>query len=207
VRVGVCIPWRPAPSRVPLLAPTQANIVSLLPEAEFFLHDSGHETFNRSASINGAVRDAENAGCDVVVICGADTLLIGDLRAAVNAAFSDGRAHIAYTQYVGLNATGTARFFAQGQLTDDWPPHEIEYATTDARAGFVAVTPAAYWDTGGHNEDFIGWGYEDTDFAIRANLVRHDGLVVALYHEPDANRPECSEANKALFKSIHGDNA
>lgn len=205
--VGVCIPWRPQPTRVRHLNPVIDRIMEQLQQtdAEAYTVDSGHEVFNRSASFNGAVRLAEVDGCDVVVLTGADLLLYGDLAGTVERTAADGRSRIAYTDYLGLTATGTEHWYANNA----WSPEramdrrEVAYATDGACAGFVVMTVAEYWHIGGHDEDYLGWGYEDVDFAVRAQFERRPGTCVALWHAEDADKHTHIESNAARFHDQH----
>lgn len=201
MKVGICIPWRPTESREPLLPVVLEELERQLPDAKVYLADSGHEPFNRSASRNQAVDEAEMDGCDVVVITDADTVLLGALREVVEAAYADGRAHLAYTEYLGLAWKGSLQFIRTrdrfGCLTD--------FASEDSIGAFQVMTPETFRAVGGYDESFIGWGYEDTDFAIRAKFVRHSGSCVALWHERDEDHIVRADANRERFQAKHPD--
>lgn len=199
VKVGICIPWRSTPGRARHLPTVQAQFANTLPDAKVYLADSGHEVFSRSASMNQAVRDATEDGCDLVVISGADLLLDGDLPSVVRQA-ADGQAHIAYTHYIGLSRQGTEQLYRTGQ----WRGCHVEYRTDGACAGFIVMQVDTYWHLGGHDETYVGWGYEDVDFAIRAQFVRHPGTSIGLWHEPDVDRAHRSVVNAGYFRQKNG---
>jgi hypothetical protein len=198
--VGVCIPWRPAPSRERHLPLVLAHFAETLPGATPYLADAGGAIFSRSASLNLAARRATDDGCDILVLSDADMVLDGDLPATVRFAAQDGRAHLPYTGYVGLSRAGTDRFHQDGY----WLPDEVDYATEGSCSGFMTMLADTYWQLGGHDETYRGWGYEDVDFAIRAQFVRHPGACVALWHEVAADRATRAPVNLAYFRSKHG---
>lgn len=200
MKTGVCIPWRSTPTRAPHLPTVQQHIRTLLPDAEHYLADSGHKPFNRSASMNQAVAAAIADSCDVVVITGADLLLYsGDLPGVVDEARKDGRVHIAYVGYMGLSEPGTATFYE----THRWVGCDVAYATNGAVGGYLVMRTDTFTEIGGYDEDYVGWGHEDVDFAVRANLVRHGGICVALWHAEDKDKARRAAANAARFHARH----
>lgn len=199
-KVGICIPWRSTPSRAPLLPVVLAHYRDTVPDAEHYLADSGHAVFNRSASFNLAVRGATDDGCDIVVVGGADQVLDGDLPAVIRQCAEDGRAHIAHSYYAGLSRIGTRTFLR----TRDWRRCKTDYETDGCCAGFVVLPAALYWELGGHDEKFVGWGYEDVDFAIRGQFVKHSGTMVALWHAADGDKDQRGASNAEYFRAKHG---
>lgn len=201
MKAGYCIPWRPTPSRERHFPAVMDHLSSLLPDAKRYVADSGHDPFNRSASYNLAARRATDDGCDILVFAVADLLLDGDLPAVVEQAAEDGRAHIAYTHYRGLSRPAT-EMFHRGFPLHRCPP---VYVTDGAVGGFLVMRPDVYWSIGGHDEGYVGWGHEDVDFAVRANLVRHPGTIYALWHEEDDDKHDRMGANAARFHARHPD--
>lgn len=199
-KVGVCIPWRSTPSRARHLPTVQDHLRWLLPDAQHYLADSGHDIFNRSASTNLAVATAAADGCGLLIVTGADLLLYsGDLPAVLDQAERDGRAHIAYVGYMGLSQAGTDRFYETGT----WLGCDVAYTTNGAVGGYLAMRADTYDQVGGFDESYVGWGHEDVDFAVRAQLVRHGGICVALWHAEDPDKAEHAPANAARFHARH----
>lgn len=199
-KVGVCIPWRSTPTRARHLPTVQRHFRTLLPDAGQYLADSGHTIFNRSASFNLSVSKAAADGCDLVIVTGADLLLYSsNLTAIIDQANQDRRVHIAYAGYIGLSQAGTDQFYETGQ----WTGCDIAYITNGAVGGMLVTRVDTYQELGGHDESYIGWGHEDVDFAVRANLVRHGGICVGLWHAEDDDKAERAPANAARFHARH----
>ncbi|MFC6022988.1 galactosyltransferase-related protein [Plantactinospora solaniradicis] len=202
MRVGIVVPWRDdGPERAKAKAVTETRLRQMLPGAEYVEADSGHDDFNRAASRNLGVRLAEAAGCEVVVICDADSIPEeAPLRAAIEAA-SDDRLHLPYTRFVSLSERGTTQYLS-GMPVDlcrvllDWE---------ESVGGCLVITPAAYWRAGGQDERFLGWGCEDTAFHVDCEktlgaTVRHSGALVHLYHP--ATRQLTSPATALLAERL-----
>lgn len=184
VTVAAAIPWRPGtPERNAHHDRVRAHLTALLPDALHLDADSGHQPFSRAGSRNHAVRQAEAAGADVVVLCDADTLVEPAALTEALTAAHDGRLHLPFTWYRGLSQDGTARHLA-GTPADDCPTdHAHQWAT----GGVLVITPAAWRHAGGMDEAFTGWGFEDTAFRVAADTllgdtVRHHGTITHLWH-------------------------
>src|SRR5690606_5301256 len=125
---------------------------------------------------------AGNAGAEVVVICDADTICQpGPLREAVTAA-ADGRLHWPYTTYRVLTERETVKWF-NGKYDLE---SGLGAVHRGAVGGVLVCRVDTYWRLAGQDEQFVGWGMEDTAFAhVAATLVgtaRHDGYVLHLWH-------------------------
>jgi hypothetical protein len=189
VAVAVVIPWRPGSvERNAHHDTVRAHLHALLPEAAHLDVDSGHTLFSRAGSRNAGVRQAAAAGADVVVLCDADTLPEDEaLHAAIDAA-GDGRLHLPYSWFRGLSQDGTAAYLAGAPAADCPADLEHQWST----GGVLVITPAAWWQAGGMDERFTGWGMEDAAFRIAADAllgptVRHAGTITHLWHPPESN--------------------
>ncbi|PYQ27819.1 MAG: hypothetical protein DMF56_18260 [Acidobacteria bacterium] len=88
-----------------------------------------------------------------------------------------------------LDARYTQRLFDTGLLSTDVHTRVVQ----NLQGGSVIAARDAYFDIGGFDESFIGWGGEDNDFRERADA--HGGVypfgylpMVHLYHEPQAGK-------------------
>jgi hypothetical protein len=52
------------------------------------------------------------------------------------------------------------------------PRGKLETVVQNAQGGSIVAERAAYWDIGGFDESFVGWGGEDNDFWDRARTTR-----------------------------------
>jgi hypothetical protein len=187
--VAVVFPWRPGTTERNTHHDTvRAHLRALLPNAIHLDVDSGHTPFSRAGSRNEGVRQAQAAGADVVVICDADTLVEADTLQAAIAAARDGVMHLPYTHYRGLSAAGTAQHLAGAPANQCPADLEHQWAT----GGIIVIQPDAWWQAGGMDERFTGWGMEDAAYRIAADAllgptVRHVGTITHLWHPPESD--------------------
>ena len=99
-----------------------------------------------------------------------------------------------------LTATDSATFFDSGRLAASFAP---EFCRQNCQGVSVAIERQAYFDLGGHDETFVGWGGEDNEFFDRLRTVRlydHAYLpLVHLHHGPQAGKDAHGE-NMATFE-------
>lgn len=183
-RVLVAIPWRAQPDRVYAHEIVTAHYRRILPDADIIDVDTDHDPFNRAAARNRAVRIAENSGYDVVVIGDADTLPeAAPLREAIEAAPTETRIRLPYTEYRSLRADGTRQYLTGTPLPD------CNHLTVNvACSGVLVTTPATWWTCGGQDERMAVWSPEDIALLVAhrtllgAEFARHNGRVYSLHH-------------------------
>lgn len=190
--VVLALPWRSHPSRTRAFEQVDSYYRQLgyIPT----LHDSGHDPFNRAASRNLAMRDA-----DVVVVSDADTYVeAGPLEQAIRAARTSGRVHLPYTQYLHRRADGSTLDLS-----------------AFAWSGVLVATPRTWWSIGGQDERFDCWSPEDYAFrfaheTLLGPMPRHEGMAIALDHDADRGGDEQTERTTALYQrylAARGDRA
>lgn len=176
------------------------HLKAAFPEARHVVVDTVHEPYNRAAARNEAMR--AGADSDVVLISGADYFAEPQaMRDAVEAAANDGRLHKPFTEYRASSRDGMEAFY-QGVPFD-----QIDlFGTIDRPPGGIFVMrPDRWFELGGMDERFTGWGYEDTAFmavidTLAGGAVHHDGTLDHLWHpEGGTLDSPMAVANKALF--------
>lgn len=197
MKVSVVIPWRPNGQHE-----RERNF--RLTEGHFFPMDwpvvpadSGAPNFNRAESRNAGVDYCMDA--DVVVVCDADFLPPLDaVLAACEGALADGKLHQPFTEALYLTEAETASYLAHEGLP--------ERSGADLTGGCFVMTPEAWFEAGGMDPRFEGWGGEDDAFRIAAETllgprVHHEGVMPHLYH-PFAGKFGSAEhkANLALLR-------
>lgn len=86
----------------------------------------------------------------------------------------------AYDLYVRLSERGTADFIGGSNLDDCASERTIAQSGS---MGCVAISRACFNEVGGFDENYLGWGYEDLDFASRCNTLWPNRRVMGpLYH-------------------------
>lgn len=201
MRVAVVIPWRGGqPDREAHHEVVRAHLRALLPDAVHMDVDSGHQPFSRAGSRNLGVRLAQDAECDVAVLCDADTLPEAEpLHAAIESAHQTGRLCLPYTNFRGLSPHGT-RLYLGGTPAQAC---EAELETEWSTGGCMAITPDAWWRMGGMDEAFQGWGMEDTAGRVACDAllgptIRHKGVIHHLWHPSEIDPASPSyQANMA----------
>ena len=206
LNIGIVIPWREKPSRVPAFNALLKWYSENLPNAKIFLSDRKTEVWSMSGSRNDGVYSARKAGCDVIVLNDADTFpRIDPLLESIEAASKDDKIHLPYTEYRFLNEDNTKKFFDGVPLEQ----FDIRLINTEECSGVNVFSPNAWDLIGGGDEKFQGWGYEDNAMHYVHKVVhgvpyvKHKGIVYALYHEtqlgtgvPDQNTLN----NRALYE-------
>lgn len=187
MKIGIVIPWREQPSRVAPFKMVTAWYEKHFPEAKIYLADAPGDKWKMSASRNLGVRMAEEDGCDIIILNDADTLPeLQPVLASINQAYVDGYIHNPYNEYRLLSHTVTDKFL-NGEYASifDCPFTNVEYSS----AGTWIFAPETWWSIGGGDENFHGWGWEDTALEHAHKIVKgipfkkHAGSVVALEHE------------------------
>jgi hypothetical protein len=156
----------------------------MLPGVGLLLCDSGHETFNRSASRNLGVKMAGHD--EIVVVCDADTVPDpAGLKVALSAA-SAGGLHYPFAVVNYLTEAGTT-LVLQGEQPD---PARIEFSLPDAHGGCMVMLASDWCRAGGMDEKFYGWGFEDNAWwaTVKDRIghpMHHPGVAWHLWHPHD----------------------
>ncbi len=202
MRVACVIPWRGGqPARERHHDTVLAHLRTVLPDALHMDVDSGHQPFSRAGSRNLGVRLAQDAECDVVVLCDADTIVeAGPLHAAISSAHQTGRLCLPYPLFRGLSPHGTRLYLGGTPASACETELESQWST----GGVLCIAPTAWERAGGMDERLTGWGFEDSCFRIAADAilgpsVKLDGAITHLWH-PSAIDPASPtyQANAAL---------
>jgi len=150
-------------------------------------HNDG--PFNRGAAINTAARDAGN--WDVAVIIDSDVIIgAAEVRDGVALARRTNRMVLGYDVRIHLQARGTKQVL--GGFRGDWTKlghREREHALALTPCSSCVIVSRALWDrTGGYDERFVGWGWEDVAFRVtcetltRAEMLKMHGTLFHLWH-------------------------
>lgn len=204
---SIVIPWRDDGTRGAICDWVCEMLRRQLPDAAVMLVDSGHEPFNRAASRNLGVSRVPLD--EVVIVSDADVILDHAwdpgsvaLSDVINRAISDGRLHYPFTTCNYLTAKMTAAVLC-GRRPDQ---SDLEFSIHVAQGGLMVIRADAWRSTGGMDERFMGWGYEDNEWHTRVERVigspvRHRGVLWHLHHPSDRNRGTVDElGNLALAR-------
>lgn len=194
--VAVIVPWRDtSPWRNVVCEVVVEHYRNELAVDEVTLVDAGGSDFNRAASKNLGVTQTT---ADVLVIADADTLVPGaNLRAAVDFA-RECSVVVPFDTLVGLSQSGT-EMVMRGMMPPfaDWRGDAPEHVELDWRqrsdGGVNVCTRAAFEASGGFDERFVGWGFEDSSFAFAMHTLVGPPMwlsatAVHLWHPLDPTR-------------------
>ncbi len=134
--------------------------------------------YNRSAAFNAGARSARG---DVLVLHDNDIVVPRDYAAAAAAAIDAGFEFANLIRFL---------FYMRGtEIAFDAPPERVVQNT---QGGSIVARRDAYFDIGGYDEEFVGWGGEDNDFWDRAStrrVQRHGAVpMLHLWHPPQPEK-------------------
>jgi hypothetical protein len=206
VKLGIVIPWRETRSRVQNFEAVYARHQILFPKATFYRSDSVGERFNPSEARNRGCLTAFEDGCEIVAVLDADTLF--EKRAiedAIKYIKTYGGLCYAYTTTAGLGEDQTRQILNDINF-DPFAPGEYGSAPLEFKhvgSGW-AMTKDGFYSMMGWDENFEGWGYEDTAFdsaytkMFGKEMYRANGNCIRLFHgERDT---ETLENNRVRFE-------
>lgn len=216
--VSVVVPFRPTddPDRTKAMAWVVNRLGAHFPSTEIVVESDGSDDgpFNRARAVNRGV--AQTTG-DVLVLSDAD--VVGEAEALYLAVLTVGvEAYhsawaIPYDRYVHLNPLATDRVlrlppsaevgFAEADVGDVYDERTRPVRRFGGSVcGLVVITREAFDEVGGYDENFVGWGWEDTAFAATVwGLVgppeRVHATCAHLWHALDPGRYR-NNPNRAL---------
>lgn len=164
---------------------TRSVVTSLYPFDEVIEVDSGHELYNRSASRNLGMRQAEKLGCDVVILNDADSVPEKEpLAAAIEQASTDELIHHPFNEVWMLIPKVTKLI---GTVRTEALRHRALNRSGPSQGGIWIATPETWWRSGGQDERFRSYGAEDRAHLAAANTILghsviHPGILLCAYH-------------------------
>jgi GT2 family glycosyltransferase len=179
------------------------------PNAPIYVSHMG-DPFNRSASKNAGARLASANECDIFVFVDADSYVRFDQIYEACAFVRDGMPWaLPYDVYYSLSQEGTENFYVGLNVGPNNCVHVFPSIETPEPAvgGCVVVSREAFETVHGYDERFIGWGWEDTSFALALEKLcgrstRVPGPLHHLWHpsvELDCFDHDYLEHNRYLF--------
>lgn len=171
---------------------------------EFTRTPSHDYLYNRSWALNAGVKLASGK---LVVLHDGDMLLPAEYGAECMRQFQRGFDVVNLKRFICyLNQDSTNQIFRDQALTG---PLRSEHVVANLCAGgSLSVSRNAYWMLGGMDEEFVGWGGEDTEFWDRCQtlrVARHGYLpIVHLWHPGQPGKAEIDglgATTAALYRS------
>lgn len=157
------------------------------------------EGFNKSACLNEGVRQAS---ADLVLLHDADVMVPCDYAARI----------LSLVTGQGVEAVRPIRllFHLDEDATREWvrariAPRQVGFVQQNNPGLSTAVLRRVYWEIGGHDERFIGWGGEDLEFLDRLSCRRlFKGAYAPAVHlwHPPAPKKASGDRNTSLLSEM-----
>lgn len=213
MKLGIVIPWRETEERAAGFNAALKRLTEILPDVPIYRSDSVGELFNPSEARNRGCLSAIADGCEVLAALDADTLFDPtSIRDAIEIATSQNVVCYPYTTFVDLSYAETDNFIRS--LLDPFPNREVllgQDISLHVGSGWV-MTAEMFKTINGWDENFVGWGYEDTAFQeahrklIGRELERASGRCFRLYHaNRDMSRLQDNRERFTLYETAKTD--
>jgi len=123
--------------------------------------------YSRAWALNGGARAALG---EVLVLHDNDLLIPEHYASAILARVAEGYEVVVLKRFIFyLNEADTSAMLSGDMSLGDGTPERV---LQNAKGGSLAITRQAYWELGGFDEAFVGWGGEDDEFWERAQTRR-----------------------------------
>lgn len=189
VDAAIVVPWRVAEGREKSFELAWRYNKSTFADFRVYFSDSIGEKFNVSEARNRGCIQAIEDGYKVLVVIDADTIFgIDGILKAIEEVSTNHVISYIYTHSVETNEM-TSYSLDIGSIQ----PHELELShmpTLGHVGSGWAMSSEMFWDINGWDENFHGWGYEDTAFQkayevlFNSEMLRAPGTCYRLWH-PD----------------------
>ncbi len=182
-------------AREPLFGFTRATDVRYV-----HLGMGDEDGFNKSACLNEGVR---HASADRVLLHDADVVVPADYVARLCLSMARGYEAIRPIRLLFHLGEQESRNWIRG----DHCPGNIDFIQQNNPGLSTAVLRSVYWEIGGHDERFVGWGGEDLEFLDRLRLRRlYRGAYAPAIHlwHPSAPKKVSGDRNMELLTSLRG---
>lgn len=139
---------------------------------------------------------ARKASGEVLVFHDGDILCPGSYAVSLLRQMKDHGAASIQRYLFNLDEATTASLFKTGALPNFFVPDRVRQ---NWEGGSIAVRRDAFFEMGGYDEAFVGWGGEDNEFFDRCSLVGHlrFGYVpfIHLWHPAQADKHAADNRN------------
>lgn len=180
-------------TRLPAFQVVRERLATFYDFKHVLVVDSGHVPFNRAATRNLAVKQAEAMSADVIVLCDADSIPekkpLGD---AILDSYTDGLLHYPFNQVWEM--TAKAIYLVKVGKSLDLLKNRAFCRYGPSQGGIWICRPDTWWAAGGQDPRLSGWGCEDRAMVASSNTLigspkHHEGVLMCLYHR----RPSLEE--------------
>lgn len=209
VRFNIIIPYRETDTRKEIFNFIYNRYLEWFPNIDIILCDSGSEVFNLSASRNIGMKKSFENGANVAFVSDADTICsYENIINSISIANESKRVCNPYSDFYFLNKDGTNLFMNNKdgfKSNANFHLKKEDVVDNVIRniypcSSLLAIPDTVFNDTGGYDENFIGWAPEDFDFFLthiefyQEPFLYIPGDAFSLYHSP-ASREHFDSGN------------
>jgi predicted glycosyltransferase involved in capsule biosynthesis len=165
----------------------------LFPQFELCLAEDNEPVFYKTKAVNQAAKKAHGY---IFILADADIFFNSQIiLKALEKIDSDNLSWVMpYIDYLPLSANQTEKMLIikpdkEIKIMDK----QVKGVRRNCPAGLIMITKEAFFDIGGYDERFKGWGCEDTAFYITANTLLHPAIrlpekIYHLWHPKEKGR-------------------
>lgn len=210
----IVIPYRETSDRKEVFNYIYREFCNNFPDIRVSTYDSHHDNFNLSATRNIGMKEAFDRGADVALVVDADSITNFDnIKMSIIKAYEDKIVYNPYNSMIALGENGTNKIINKipGYEKDVFYKYSKKdivnnlVKSTVPCSGIITIPKNAFYDLDGYDENFIGWGPEDSDFFLRHLEVYQkpfgfvDGTYYSLYHS--LPNKDYSESGMQYYKN------
>ena len=165
-----------------------------------FIPAEKDETFNKCHAMNEGARNAQHP---ILIFLDADIVLPSDCVFHILNKISDGWEAVRPIRFLFLLNEETSLAFMRDH--DSKSIMEINQVHQNFPGGLTAIRRDVYFELGGHDERFSGWGAEDLEFLDRLQTRKlYPGEFLPAIHlwHPPAKKKQIGHRNADLLKTV-----
>lgn len=166
--------------------------------------------YNRSRVLNHGCSVAGLREDDILCLMDADLLVDVDfVKRCISKMRGDTQAVLPYEKVKYMNADATVVAQKDRRERQELDAGDFTGLTSVSHGGSLWIRAGLYSQLGGHDERFVGWGCEDSDFWWRlqdaiVKVHRVKGVMLHMWH-PEVERGDAHVRNRRLYAQLHPD--
>jgi hypothetical protein len=202
VDAAIVVPWRMTPEREYSFNLAWKYNGPTFSDFKVYFSDSVGERFNVSEARNRGCIQAIEDGFRLLIVMDADTIFERD--AIVDALKVVSEQEV--ISYIYTKSMEPYLDICEGLDEGEIQPHEIEERLTNCSVGHIgsgwAMSSEMFWKMNGWDENFVGWGYEDTalneayEILHGSPMLRVSGNCYRLFHSERDNKDFDKNTNR-----------
>lgn len=180
---------------------TEPRIRDLMPDWVHYIFTECQTPYNRAATFNAG---AAVAVAPVLILHDNDMIVPAGYAAECARVIRDGYRFIEIKRFTFYLAEAASRLILDGGNVPDAVPTAV---VQNLLGGTIAARRDSYFDIGGFDDEFVGWGGEDNEFWDRAastgSAYRFGYMpVLHLHHAPQVGKLDLTAAGARRYNDV-----